>query len=605
MKHLPYFLLVAASLSLIPVAAEASELESWRFDSNQNQLEFTTDEDVQPRAQLIADPTRLVIDLPGIVLGRPAFTEPVSGGTIRSVRIGQFDRQTTRIVIELAPGYTLDPDQVRFRGITARQWTVQLPTPQPLSAVNQPPAEPASTPPVAPISPRSRSSAAVRGGTQLQGVRVTPDGLFVRTGGNSPEINVSRSENRRQIAIDLQNTTIAPTAQRDFLVNRYGVNRVQVTQLQTSPPVARLTLNVSETSPDWQASVSNLGGVVLVPSGGVTAATVESRPSNPSSSAPTRNSLATISTIGLEGNGTQLVIRADQPLQFTTGWDRPTGYYRITINSAKLAPQVKGPQLDARSPISRLRLRQEDARTVAILLQPAAGVQIREVNQPSQQILALQLQRRTAAGLPSNPSATIPVPAPPRTAPSVPDLPRVPNGRLVVIVDPGHGGPDPGAVGIGGLQEKGIVLDIGQQVAALLEQRGIQAILTRSDDRDLDLEPRVRMAEQANATIFVSIHANSIDLSRPDISGLETYYYQSGAALAQTIHASILQGTGIRDRGVRQARFYVLRRTSMPSVLIEVGFVTGQDDAARLSDPAYRSQMAAAIVQGILQYLRQ
>jgi N-acetylmuramoyl-L-alanine amidase len=159
-------------------------------------------------------------------------------------------------------------------------------------------------------------------------------------------------------------------------------------------------------------------------------------------------------------------------------------------------------------------------------------------------------------------------------------------------------------VGIGGLQEKEIVLDIGIKVANLLQQQGVQAVLTRPDDRDLDLEPRVQLAEQVNATAFVSIHANSIDLSRPDINGLETYYYQSGAELAQSIHQSVLAGTGIPDRRVRTARFYVLRRTSMPSVLVEVGFVTGRDDALRLSDPAYRSQMAEAIVRGILQYLQ-
>jgi N-acetylmuramoyl-L-alanine amidase len=174
----------------------------------------------------------------------------------------------------------------------------------------------------------------------------------------------------------------------------------------------------------------------------------------------------------------------------------------------------------------------------------------------------------------------------------------------VVIVDPGHGGPDPGSVGIGGLQEKGIVLDIGNQVALLLQRYGVQAFVTRNDDRDLDLEPRVQMAEQSQAAVFVSIHANAISLSRPDVSGLETYYYQSGQELAQTIHQSILQTTGIADRGVRTARFYVLRKTSMPSVLVEVGFVTGQDDAMRLSNPAYRSQMADAIARGILQYLQ-
>lgn len=147
-------------------------------------------------------------------------------------------------------------------------------------------------------------------------------------------------------------------------------------------------------------------------------------------------------------------------------------------------------------------------------------------------------------------------------------------------------------------------MDISQQVAALLEQQGVQAVLTRTADIDLDLEPRVALAERVNATLFVSIHANAISLSRPDINGLETYYFDSGLGLAQSIHSSVLQSTGVKDRGVRRSRFYVLRRTSMPSVLVETGFVTGRDDAAKLSTASYRRQMAEAIARGILQYIR-
>ena len=222
---------------------------------------------------------------------------------------------------------------------------------------------------------------------------------------------------------------------------------------------------------------------------------------------------------------------------------------------------------------------------MAIFLSPASGTQIGEINQPSQQLLALQLRRSSL--FPVNPGG-IPgsnIPVPPSTNNPPVYLPRVPNGKMVVIIDPGHGGPDPGAIGIDGLQEKEIVMDIGRQVAATLEQQGVQAVLTRTtNDIDVDLEPRVSLAERINATLFVSIHANSISLSRPDISGLETYYYQSGAGLARSIHDSVLQGTGIQDRGVRTARFYVLRKTSMPSVLVEVGFVTGREDAAKTLD---------------------
>ncbi|HCF26533.1 MAG TPA: N-acetylmuramoyl-L-alanine amidase, partial [Cyanobacteria bacterium UBA11049] len=130
-------------------------------------------------------------------------------------------------------------------------------------------------------------------------------------------------------------------------------------------------------------------------------------------------------------------------------------------------------------------------------------------------------------------------------------------------------------------------------------------VLTRPDDRDLDLEPRVQLAERINASVFVSIHANSISLSRPEVNGLETYYYNSGARLARTVHDSILRNVRVQDRGVRSARFYVLRKTSMPAILVEVGFVTGREDAPKLSTSAYQNQLAEAIVRGILQYVRQ
>ena len=178
------------------------------------------------------------------------------------------------------------------------------------------------------------------------------------------------------------------------------------------------------------------------------------------------------------------------------------------------------------------------------------------------------------------------------------------DGRLVVVVDPGHGGGDPGAVGIGGLHEADLVLDVARQVAALLEKQGIQAVLTRQDDREVELEPRVDLADRLNADLFVSIHANAIDLSRPDVNGLETYYYDSGGALAAAIHNSLVNATGMNDRGIRQARFYVLTETSMPAVLVEIGFVTGREDVARFNSAAARSQIAAAIVQGILRYVQ-
>ena len=327
---------------LLSSPAEAARLLSWRFDANQNRLVFTTDTGVQPRAQLIANPTRLVIDLPGILLQRPKVEQSV-GGAIRAIRVAQFDPQTTRLVVEFNPGYTINPQQVIFQGLSPTQWTVQLPTPQ--QVVQLPNPNPTPLPPQNPVVPPATS--------------------------NPP--------------------------------------------LNTSP---------------------------------------------------------------------------------------------------------------------------------------------------------------------------------------------VPNRRLLVMIDPGHGGKDPGAIGLNGLQEKDVILPISQQVATILQQQGIEVILTRSSDYFVDLAQRVQMAKQARADLFVSIHANSIQ-NRPDVNGLETYYYSSGQRLAQTIHNNILHSIDIRDRGVRTARFYVLRNNPMPAVLVEVGFVTGAIDKPRLATPEYQNQMARAIADGILQYIRE
>lgn len=492
-----WLLLLSSFLSVLifSAAAQARELLTWRFNRQENRLEFTTDAGVQPKAQLISNPTRVVIDLPGISLGRSRTVNQRMGGAIKEIRVGQLDKQTTRIVIELAPGFTLDPEKVKFRGITASEWTVDLPDPE----------------------------------------RISPSSSL--------------------------------------------------------PPQESVTLDTASIPQENQSSK-------------------EDSPLLEERSLPTSDvgELATIESVELFNN--QLFVRADRRLKASSTWDRAANAFQITIPEAKLADRVRGPQLDADSPVSQVLLRQQDSRTVVILVKPGRNTQIGELNQLNDRLLALQLQQTTAAATRTS-SSSIPVPPPERTAspllsPQSPvSLPRLPNGRLLVVIDPGHGGKDPGTIGIGGVQEKNVILPIAIEVASLLEQQGVQAMLTRSSDYFVSLEGRVQMASQARANLFVSIHANAISLGRPDINGIETYYYSNGQGLAQTIHKSILQNVDVADRRVRRARFYVLRRSSMPAVLVEVGFLTGRDDSAKLANAAYRHQMAQAIALGILQYIQQ
>jgi N-acetylmuramoyl-L-alanine amidase len=190
--------------------------------------------------------------------------------------------------------------------------------------------------------------------------------------------------------------------------------------------------------------------------------------------------------------------------------------------------------------------------------------------------------------------------------PSAEGLPQVPRGRFRVVIDPGHGGPDPGAVGIDGLRETDVVLDVSLQVARLLQARGVQVLLTRTTEVDVDLPPRVTLANSSGADVFVSLHANALSMERPDVNGIETFYFAGGRSqsLAEAIQQQLMAvSPGTPDRGARPGRFFVIRRTVMPSALAEMGFVTGEVDAPRLADPAYRRRLAQAVAAGILNYL--
>jgi len=185
-------------------------------------------------------------------------------------------------------------------------------------------------------------------------------------------------------------------------------------------------------------------------------------------------------------------------------------------------------------------------------------------------------------------------------------LPDVKQNKFLVVIDPGHGGPDPGAIGIGGIRETDVVLEVSKIVKNILSKKGVKVNLTRKNEVDLDLPPRVSFANEIDADIFVSIHANASRGKRRDINGLETFFYRGwkGRFLAKKIQKEILRvSPGSPDRGVKQGRFYVIKNTRMPAVLVEIGFLTGRLDARRLEKKAHRNRLAYAIAKGVLEYL--
>lgn len=268
------------------------------------------------------------------------------------------------------------------------------------------------------------------------------------------------------------------------------------------------------------------------------------------------------------------------------------------------------------------------------------------------------------------PGAIPSVPAPPRgpspegqpPLPVIPgfpeDVPQVPEPRLegpsevgahAIVIDPGHGGDEEGAVGPSGLAEKDLVLDLARALRSRLRDAGYTVVLTREIDQAVDLTSRTALANHVRADLFLSIHANSS--IRPGPHGCETYFLSYGASaeeamalarrenlqrggkdrgrgsggrikmvlwemaqaahlsqssrLAELIQTSMNAVAGTQDRGVKQAPFRVLEGAEMPAVLVEVGFLSNPDEEDELAGRAYRERIVEALSEAVQRFMNE
>jgi N-acetylmuramoyl-L-alanine amidase len=170
-----------------------------------------------------------------------------------------------------------------------------------------------------------------------------------------------------------------------------------------------------------------------------------------------------------------------------------------------------------------------------------------------------------------------------------------------VVVDPGHGGHDPGENQRGVLPEKIWTLDLAYRLKSLLEQAGFTVVMTRTSDVYIPLENRVLISNSQPNGIFVSLHFNGTP--NRNIQGLETYYdTHRSAKLAAKVQQSILLLPGAVDRRVKTAPYFVIRYNTNPAILVEGGFLSNPIESRRIASPAYRDALAEQIYQGIVAY---
>src|SRR5437867_1816895 len=200
-----------------------------------------------------------------------------------------------------------------------------------------------------------------------------------------------------------------------------------------------------------------------------------------------------------------------------------------------------------------------------------------------------------------------------------------PKPFVVVVLDPGHGGQDSGAI-CGGVLEKDLTLDVARRIERLLEADGIATLMTRMGDTYVSLADRAAFANRVRDCIFVSIHFN--EDNQPVSSGVETYYaaHQITAGsfvaswlpflwrplsdslnaespnLARFVQEALVARTRAADRGTRAKQFFVIANVTSPAVLIEGGFLTNKEDISKVASEDYREQLAAAVTEGVLGY---
>jgi N-acetylmuramoyl-L-alanine amidase len=313
----------------------------------------------------------------------------------------------------------------------------------------------------------------------------------------------------------------------------------------------------------------------------------------------------------VRGGGLAVRLRLSAPVAATAhvlppDGERPARVYLDLPNTTldATAPAV----VTGADPLLRVRTGQFDRSTVRVVLDLASPVpfEVRDGDGAITIELAATPPRPQRSEVEPPKAEQVPAPRAEIAPPRVPFVPA-----RIVVLDAGHGGHDPGATGIGGVFEKTITLDLARRVAARLALRGTLAVtLTRTDDTFVPIDERI--ARASDAALFVSLHANAA--ADPGLSGVEIFYGGGGIEAAASgpgspvrlgldVSEAIERRLGEVRTVVRPGTFGVLARNTVPSVLVEIGYLTNPGDAARIQDERYRTLVAQAIAEGAAAFL--
>lgn len=420
-------------------------------------------------------------------------------------------------------------------------------------------------------------------------------------------------------------------------------------------------------SPQSESSVPNGNAVQQTPptdnnATQSTSSPVASEPAVPAESASTPQELSKYPKVtGVRhwssADSSTVVLDLEDQVQYEPGHLTNPDRFYFDLRDTQLAAELKGKSFDGDALLNRIRIAQPAPGMTRVVLEAKPGAalsrpQVSLERDPYRLIIEVSKAGASPKGavnlFPSAPETEknkLAIVIPPPTKEDLQLRARVPKMRIVV--DAGHGGWDLGTVGRRGLLEKDLVLEIAQRLGKLLESRlGSEVIYTRPDDNYIPLDDRAQIANQSQADLFISVHANYSDL--PSARGVETYYtnffsapgskeaslkdvdtrsmagslknslptltgpelherIEQSRRLAASVQRSLygtlsVHNPGLRDRGIKEAGFVVLTESAMPGILAEVSFVSSPTDEQKLRSDGYREQIAEALYKGIARY---
>ena len=327
--------------------------------------------------------------------------------------------------------------------------------------------------------------------------------------------------------------------------------------------------------------------------------------------------LLTLSSLAEEIRVTEIESKRDRGFDYldiyTTGWSEARGLLLedklyIDFPGARIGKDIKIMRKKS-SRIRSIQAVQKDQKTARIIISLKREVEYDIVNVFGKNKSVVEIGDRTTniyAHQFAWESKEIKKKARPlkpvRLAPIVSEKTLSLKGKKIIL-DPGHGGEDPGAFTSDGQPEKILTLQTARETARLLREEGAIVYLTRDEDRRSNLQDVAEFANKTGADIFISIHYNSIDNS--NISGTETYYYNPiSRNFAAIMHEAIVRGIKRKDHGMHRTPFYVVKNTNVPSVLLEPVYISNPEESYLAKAASFQQELAESILKGVKSYFR-